>query len=225
MKITGTATLSASPRQVWEAIHDPAVLARCLPGCESLTETGPDSYAMRVTAGVAAIRGTYDGTVRLLDPQPLTALRLKAAGAGAPGTVEADVAVRLAAAPDGGTQLTYDADAAVGGPVGGVGQRMLAGVTRKLADQFFTAVDADIAGPRPAEAVGAESVDGATSGAVEPQRTPRTYAGSASPGRGQAPPWRRGAPLETAGFAAGVALGGLLALAGVALGARIARRG
>lgn len=148
MKISGTATLDASPERVWDAFHDPEVLARCLPGCESLTPLGPDRYAMTVTAGVAAVKGTYDGTVALLDPQPPTQLTLKATGAGGPGTVEADVVVRLTPSASGGTELTYDADAAVGGVIGGVGQRMLAGVTRKMAGQFFEAVDADLAGVR-----------------------------------------------------------------------------
>ena len=82
MKIAGTAALKATPQQVWDAFHDPEVLARCLPGCESLTEVGPDEYAMTVTAGVAAIKGTYDGKVALLDPhhplsshQPASPLR------------------------------------------------------------------------------------------------------------------------------------------------------
>src|SRR6476620_8007865 len=148
MKISGTAALKATPQQVWDAFHDPEVLARCLPGCESLTEVGPDEYAMTVTAGVAAIKGTYEGKVALLDPHHPERFTMKAQGAGGPGTVDADVVVRLTPSAAGGTDLTYDADAAVGGMIGGVGQRMLAGVTRKMAGQFFQAVDDDIAGIR-----------------------------------------------------------------------------
>jgi uncharacterized protein len=148
MKISGTAALEASPQQVWDAFHDPEVLARCLPGCESLTEVGADEYAMTVTAGVAAIKGTYEGKVALLDPHPPERFTMKAQGAGGPGTVDADVVVHLAPSTRGGTDLSYDADAAVGGVIGGVGQRMLASVTRKMAGQFFEAVDDDIAGVR-----------------------------------------------------------------------------
>ena len=169
MKISGTAALKASPQQVWDAFHDPEVLARCLPGCESLTEVGPDEYAMTVTAGVAAIKGTYQGKVALLNPQHPEQFTMKAQGAGGPGTVDADVVVHLAPSVAGGTDVSFDADAAVGGMIGGVGQRMLAGVTKKMAGQFFEAVDDDIAGvrkekkvkptevpagPRPIEAVG-----------------------------------------------------------------------
>ena len=60
MKISGQAILSSSPDQVFDAFHDPAVLTRTLPGCEQLTEVAPNSYAMTITAGVAAIKGTYD---------------------------------------------------------------------------------------------------------------------------------------------------------------------
>ncbi|MFZ2503375.1 MAG: carbon monoxide dehydrogenase subunit G, partial [Nocardioides sp.] len=162
MKITGTATLDAPLERVWEAINDPAVLARCIPGCESLTTLAEDRYAMTVTVGVAAIRGTYDGKVQISDKQAPAALTMTASGAGAAGTIDAAVLVALAASPTGGTDISYDADATVGGAVGGVGQRMLGSVTKKLAGQFFTALDRDIAGVRPgAMAAGPAAADAA----------------------------------------------------------------
>jgi uncharacterized protein len=230
MKITGTSTLAAPPQQVWDAVHDPAVLARCLPGCERLTEVGHDHYAMTVTAGVAAIKGTYDGEVALLEPVPPTSFAMRASGVGAPGTVDALVVVRLAESPGGGTELTYDADASVGGAIGGVGQRMLSGATRKMAGQFFAALDADIAGPvggpvagPVGDPVGLPLADAATpssalAGGAAPARTPRSFAGRA-PDRSEAS--LLGGPRA---FAVGVAAGGLIALLGVALGARLGRR-
>ena len=148
MKVSGSAVLNAPVDQVWAAFNDPAVLARTLPGCQELREVGPDAYKMTITAGVASIKGTYEGDVSLTQQNPPGSFVLKAAGAGAPGTVSADVAVKLVDSPTGGTQLTYDADAVVGGVIGGVGQRMLTGVAKKMAGQFFQAVDADIAGVR-----------------------------------------------------------------------------
>ncbi|GAA2163343.1 hypothetical protein FHX52_2016 [Humibacillus xanthopallidus] len=226
MKITGTSTLAAPPHQVWDAVHDPAVLARCLPGCERLTELADHHYAMTVTAGVAAIKGTYDGEVALLEPQPPSSFAMRASGVGAPGTVDALVVVRLAETPLGGTELTYDADASVGGAIGGVGQRMLSGVTRKMAGQFFAALDADIAGLNGLEGVteltelaGAPALTGAAApaGTAAAAPAPRSYAGRASqPGE---------SALEgSRGFALGVVAGGVIALLGVALGARLGRR-
>lgn len=216
MKISGSSTLESPVDKVWEAIQDPAVLARCLPGCESLSVIGEDRYAMSVTAGVAAIKGTYAGEVSLFDKVAPNSLTMRASGAGAPGTIDADVKVQLVPSAAGGTDLSYDADASVGGAIGGVGQRMLAGVTKKMAGQFFTALDRDIAGLPPLEAglagaaVGAEGA-AAASGAVYPGRAATANA-------------KPTLNLDNAGFALGVLVGGLLALAGVALGARIGRR-
>ena len=216
MKITGSATLAADPQQVWDAFHDPAVLARCLPGCERLTELGPDHYAMTVTAGVAAIKGTYDGEVSLRDPQHPDSFTMKASGAGAPGTVDADVVVRLAPSLAGGTELTYDADASVGGVIGGVGQRMLAGVTKKMAGQFFSAVDADISGVRvPAPSAPAAVPTTAAPGIPSGAPAPVTYAGRPAPA----------APFAGRDFALGVVTGGVVALVGVVVGWAIGRKG
>lgn len=216
MKISGSATLESSVDQVWNAFMDPAVLARTLPGCESLTETGPDAYAMRVTAGVAAVKGTYDGTVAISDKQEPGSFTMKAQGAGGPGTIAADVAVRLAPSASGGTDLTYDADAIVGGVIGGVGQRMLTGVTKKMAGEFFNAVDRDIA-TGGASSAPAPSAAAAASGEVAEAAPgqPKVYAGSAAGGVAA------GGGKVDQGFAMGVAVGGLVALAGVALGAAI----
>jgi carbon monoxide dehydrogenase subunit G len=221
MKISGTSTLEAPVDKVWEAILDPAVLARCIPGCESLSAVGEDRYAMSVTAGVAAIKGTYAGEVSLADKVAPHSLTMKASGSGAPGTIDADVTVRLAPSADGGTELSYDADASVGGAIGGVGQRMLAGVTKKMAGQFFTALDRDIAGELLPAGVGAAGLDGAPAGGGDGTASvPGVYAGRRATANANASLGLEGGT----GFAAGVLLGGLLALAGVALGARVARR-
>src|SRR3954454_8961104 len=154
MKVAGQATLHAPIERVFSALNDPAVLVRTIPGCQQLEATGPDAYAMTVTAGVASIKGTYAGTVRLEDLQPPSSFVLRASGAGAPGTVSAEVSVRLTE-QDGGTRLDYDADAVVGGVIGGFGQRMLAGVAKKLAGEFFAAVDQEldeVLAGKPAEA-------------------------------------------------------------------------
>lgn len=216
MKISGTATMAASPEQVWQAVHDPGTLARSIPGCQSLTELSPGRYAMSVMAGVAAIKGSYDGEVAITDVTEPTAFTMKAEGAGAPGTISTTVDVSLTAAEGDGTAITYEADALVGGPIGGVGQRMLAGVARKMAGQMFKALDADIAGERPAEPtprpVGAASPSGAAVGSVTGQHT-TTYAGSAGPAAAGGP-----AGVGGPGFVPGALFGAGVALTGVLVG-------
>jgi hypothetical protein len=202
---------------------------------------------MRLTAGVAAIKGTYEGTVSLANQRHPESFTLKAAGAGAPGTVEADVLVLLAPSDTGGTVLTYDADAAVGGPVGGVGQRMLTGVTRKMAGQFFNAVDAHIAGAplgasAPAfaaagapTAVGTPSSVGARTAPVPasapngiPDPVPATMQATVPRGVGAVYAGRSAAPAaggvsRLRDFALGTVSGAAIALAGVLVGWAIGR--
>jgi carbon monoxide dehydrogenase subunit G len=214
MKVSGSATLHAPVERVYQALNDPAVLVRTIPGCERLERAGEDAYKMTVTAGVASVRGTYAGDVRIADQRAPQAFTLKASGAGAPGTVSADVQVRLEPGEDGTTLLSYDADAVVGGMIGGVGQRMLVGVAKRTAGEFFAAVDEVLTGAAPAvPAVPAEAAAGA-------QPAP---AGGAAPQVFTAPP-RRPAGVPGGQLAAGVALGAAAALLGVLVGGWLTRR-
>jgi uncharacterized protein len=149
VKIAGEAVLHAPVERVWDALLDPATLVRTIPGCERLAATGENRYDMTVTAGVAAIRGTYAGSCELRDLHPHESLVMAVQGAGAPGTISADVAVRFEQREDGpevSTLVSYDADAVVGGMLGGVGQRMLGSVSKRMAGEFFGAVDQALAG-------------------------------------------------------------------------------
>jgi len=206
MKVTGSASVAAPLSRVWDALQDPAVLARTIPGCHSLEATGGDTYKMTISAGVASIRGVYVGQVELAEPDPPRSFVLKAKGQGAPGTVDATVLVRLSDG-DGGTRVDYDADATVGGMIGGVGQRMLGGVAKKTAGEFFAAVERALTEPVAA----AGPVAAAEAGPVEVGQV------FAAPARA-----RRTVPE---GSSAAFVLGGAVALAGVALGYVLGRRG
>jgi uncharacterized protein len=207
MKVNGEATLHAPVERVWAALNDPGVLVRTIPGCERLETTGPDAYAMTVSAGVASIKGTYAGTVALSEQDVPRSFLLTASGAGGPGTVSTEVRVALAETLDGATRLTYDADAVVGGMVAGVGQRMLAAVAKKTAGEFFRAVDDVLTGRAPTAA----APPGAT--ASSEATTPGVFvvpsAGAAGGGDG---------------FARGLVVGAAIALAGVVLGGLLGRR-
>ncbi|WP_328807552.1 SRPBCC family protein [Nonomuraea antri] len=146
MNIVGSAVIGVDRQRLWAALRDPAVLVRTLPGCERLEETGPDTYRMTISAGVASIKGVYQGEVALSEPSEPERFVLEARGQGAPGTVAATVQVRLAES-DGGTRVDYDADAVIGGMIGGVGQRLLASVAKRTAAEFFTAVEQHLRAP------------------------------------------------------------------------------
>lgn len=213
MKVTGTATLQAPVDKVWQAILDPNVLVRTIPGCERLEETGENQYAMAVTAGVASIKGTYQGKVKLSDLKQHESLLLHAEGASAAGTISVDVQVTLTDRGDGTTQIDYDADAVVGGMIGGVGQRMLTSVSKRMSNEFFGNIDKVLTGQRslvdadPGEVAGAPPTAGAAPAAAI------SYGA-------QGPAVSAGDQDLLKGLAAGAAI----ALAGVLVGAAAARR-
>jgi uncharacterized protein len=141
MRISGAATMHAPAGQVWAALTDPAVLVASIPGCERFEPAGPDTYRFTIAAAVASIQASYAGEVSLSQQQEPVSFVLTASGAGAPGTVTTSVQIRLADIADGTTELSYDADAVIGGLIAGVGQRLLSSVARRLAGAFFSSVD------------------------------------------------------------------------------------
>jgi carbon monoxide dehydrogenase subunit G len=229
MRIAGNATLHAPVEAVYAALQDPAVLVRTIPGCERLERVGEDAYQMTVTAGVASVRGTYAGDVRLTDHHAPHGFVMKASGSGTPGTISADVTVTLSSADNATTQLAYDADATIGGMIGGVGQRLLSTVAKRTAGDFFTAVDQVLNGAGVEEAEQGAPVPRTDEASAPPTRTgevgasARAVGGEAGPRVYTAPaPAQRRAPGGD--FAAGVALGAAAALLGALVGGYLARR-
>ncbi|MFD2093818.1 SRPBCC family protein [Blastococcus deserti] len=219
MNLDGSAVLHADPDRVWSVITDPVVLARTIPGCESLEQTGEDEYRMNVSVGVGAIRGTYAGEVRLTDQHRPKSYVMHASGAGAPGQVRATVTIDLE--PDGDrTVLTYSADAVVGGPVAGVGQRMIAGVAKRMAGQFFQAIDDELTGAAVPVAVAPSAAAAPVSDAsLVGGAQPAPAAGRTFAGRAAAAP---AGDVQT--LLLGAAGGAVLTLIGVLVGYRLGRR-
>jgi hypothetical protein len=136
MKIEGSNDIPVPREQVWQAFLDPATLAQAIPGCEKLEAMGPEEFRATMKVGVAAIKGTFEGKVRLFDQDPPNRYRMALEGKGGPGFVRGEAAMELSDV-DGGTRVSYSADVQVGGLIASVGQRMLGGVSRMMLDQFF----------------------------------------------------------------------------------------
>jgi hypothetical protein len=223
VNLDGSAVLHADPDKVWSVITDPAVLARTIPGCESLEQVGDDEYKMNVSVGVGAIRGTYAGEVKLADQLRPKSYVMHASGAGAPGNVRATVTITMEPS-DEGTTLTYSANAVVGGPVAGVGQRMMTGVAKRMAAQFFKAIDAELTGVVvPIAAAPSAAAAAVAAGEAAP------VAAAAAPAAGQVFAARAGvaagaAPSDVRSLLIGAAGGAGLTLLGVGLGYLMGRR-
>src|SRR5438270_8186111 len=136
MKVEGAYTFPGEPQQVWDLLLDPESLRSCIPGVETLTETGPDHWDAVLKVGVAAIKGTYKGKVAIVEKQLPTMYTLQVEGSGGPGFVKGSAKISLEGIGDT-TSVKVEGDGQVGGMLAGVGQRMLPGVAKMLMNQFF----------------------------------------------------------------------------------------
>jgi len=146
VKIEVASEVLAHPRErVWALLQDPGALARLLPGVEKLEVVGPDRFALAVKLGVGAVRGTYTGHVELTDQRPPESYRLVGEAKGGPGFAKGSAQMTLVE-EGAGTRLVARGDVQVGGPVASVGQRMMEGVAKSMAREFFQSVDRELTG-------------------------------------------------------------------------------
>lgn len=136
MEISGAYTFNAPPDRVWDLLMDPAVISSCIPGCDKFEPDGADRYNVTLTVGLAAITGTYNGTVVLTEKVPHTSYRLVVEGQGRPGFVKGSSAVTLRA-EGATTAVEVAATVQTGGPIARVGQRLIGGVAKMMLDKFF----------------------------------------------------------------------------------------
>jgi len=136
MKLEGSYDIPVPRERVWTAFLDPEILRQAIPGCEKLEAVGNGEYKATLKIGVAAVKGTFEGKVRLFDLEEPKSYKMAVEGSGGPGFIRGETQISLADA-DGGTKVSYTADVQVGGLIAGVGQRMIGGVSKMMADQFF----------------------------------------------------------------------------------------
>ncbi len=138
MTMSGACELAATPEMVWDKINDPEVLKACIPGCEELERLEDGGFRATVKAKIGPVSARFKGRVNFSDLDPPKSYRISGEGeGGVAGFAKGGAQVRLAA-QEGGTLLSYDVEAQVGGKIAQLGQRLVAGAAKKLADEFFT---------------------------------------------------------------------------------------
>lgn len=144
MDISGSYIFDAPPDRVWALLMDPAMISSCIPGCDRFDSNGENSYRARLTVALAAITGTYEGTVTLSDLEPTTSYRLTAEGQGKPGFLKGSSLVTLRA--EGATTVVDVAGTVhTGGPIARLGQRLIGGVSKMMLDRFFACLRGKLA--------------------------------------------------------------------------------
>jgi carbon monoxide dehydrogenase subunit G len=136
MKIAGTTRLDIPPERAYEMMQDPEVLARAMPGCESLEKIGPDEYRMKMKMALASLSGAFEGKVRITDQTPPTSFRLTVEGTGKIGFMKGGGLLKLSPA-ESGTDVAYEGDVQVGGTMAAVGQRLIDATAKMLIKKFF----------------------------------------------------------------------------------------
>jgi carbon monoxide dehydrogenase subunit G len=137
MTMTGEVQLPAPRQVVWEKLNDPAVLKSCIPGCEELDKSGDNEFQAVAKMKVGPVSARFKGRVTLSDFDPPNSYKIAGEGeGGVAGFAKGGATVNLQD-KDGGTLLIYNVEAQIGGKLAQLGQRLINGAAKKLADEFF----------------------------------------------------------------------------------------
>jgi carbon monoxide dehydrogenase subunit G len=188
MQMNGQQRIAASRQQVWQALNDPDVLKRCIPGCQSLEKEADDRLKATVEIKIGPIGARFNGAVTLSDLDPPNGYTIIGEGQGGTvGFAKGGAKVRLTDADGGGTLLTYDVDAQVGGRLAQLGGPIIDATAKQLAGKFFEQFGELVAGPaKPAEA----PRPAAAAASVAPAAATASYAPApAAPARGLPTAW------------------------------------
>jgi len=140
MHLDGSYTFDAPRGRVWQALQSPAVIAQCMPGCETFEEIGADRYEATMRIGIGPIKGTYTGRIHLRDRVAPEQYVMEVEGGGGPGHMKGSGLLTLEER-GGQTVVSYDGDAQVTGKVASVGQRLLGVTAKQLITQFFKCME------------------------------------------------------------------------------------
>ena len=157
MQLTDSKDILVSPAVVWAAILNPEVLKQCVPGCESMTGSVAEGFTAIVVARVGPVKATFTGGVTLSDIVAGQAVKISGDCKGGPaGHAKGSASVTLDPI-EGGTRLSYEVEAAVGGKLAQLGSRIIDGFAKKMADEFFERFQSAVEAPdEDPELVGAE---------------------------------------------------------------------
>lgn len=154
VRLEGSYTFDAPQQAVWEAILDPDVLTKVLPGAEKLEQVAENEYEGVIDIRVGPVQGTFQGKVKLTDVDPPNGYHMELEGQGRPGYVRGQGDIRLESTPDGKTIMHYSGEAQLSGRIASVGQRLIDSTARSLTRQALENLDRIIQARVAAEAAG-----------------------------------------------------------------------
>ena len=150
MTMNGEYQLAVPPQTVWEKLNDPETLKACIPGCEELNKTSDTEFQAVATVKIGPVKARFKGRVTLSDLDPPNGYKISGEGEGGIAGFAKGGAVVALSDKEGGTLLTYNVEAQIGGKLAQLGQRLIAGAAKKMADDFFQKFAAAVGSPAPA---------------------------------------------------------------------------
>ncbi len=146
MTMSGEQQLAAPREKVWAMLNDPAVLKSCIPGCETLDVIGENEFQAVATNKIGPVKARFKGKVRLTDLDPPNGYKISGEGDGGVAGFAKGGASVILTDKDGGTLLSYNVEAQIGGKLAQLGQRLVNGAAKKMADDFFVRFAAAVKG-------------------------------------------------------------------------------
>ena len=138
MSMTGEVKLPADKATVWAKLNDPEVLKACIPGCQELVKESDTAFSAVAKLAIGPVKATFKGKVTLSDIDAPNGYTISGEGQGGiAGFAKGGAKVHLSDAEGGGTILSYDVQANVGGKIAQLGSRLIDGVAKKMSDAFF----------------------------------------------------------------------------------------
>jgi carbon monoxide dehydrogenase subunit G len=148
MEMKGEQLVPASQQATWDALNDPQVLKACVPGCESITPSGDNTYDVLMVARVGPVSAKFKGKLTLSDIVPPQSYSISFEGqGGAAGFAKGGAKVNLVSENDQ-TKLAYDVKANVGGKLAQIGSRLVDAAAKKVADDFFKNFNSRMSAPK-----------------------------------------------------------------------------
>ncbi len=169
MQMSDQREIQADPATVYAALLDPEVLKACVPGAQEVEGTPQDGYTATVVQKVGPVKATFKGQVTMSDMVENQSLTISGEGkGGAAGFAKGGAKVTIAPAEGGGTLLSYEVEAKVGGKLAQLGSRIIDGFAKKMADQFFANLQQVLEGP--AEEDGEDAAEDSAEGAENAEK-------------------------------------------------------
>jgi carbon monoxide dehydrogenase subunit G len=137
LKVSGAYVVPAPRERAYELLQDPSILAKCMPGTDSLEKVGEDEYEMKMKMAIASISGLFAGKIRIADQNKPTSFKLIVEGSGKIGFVKGEGVLNLEPRSEASTEVKFDGDVQVGGTIAAVGQRLLDSTSKMIIKKFF----------------------------------------------------------------------------------------